>query len=173
MADGKVREKSVKIAEETLRHKEVFEIYYAMGDARSLRSLSDIVQSHNDTLEKWSSQFKWQERVKERDAELMRHIQNDFKDEVVRYRALYIQMVKGFIEDCFEIGEDGKRTNGIKPKSIKDFETLVNLHMKLMGDKGEPLGGDELGKHVGHSTVVIPATVSQNDWMKSIPGSKE
>lgn len=156
---------------ETLRHQEVFEIYYAMGDARSLRNLSDIVGTAYKTLETWSSVFKWQDRVAQRDTELIKRIQEDFKDEVLKYRCFYIEVVKEMISDCFEVDEKTKKRKiNIKATSVADIERLVKLHMSLMGDTGSPLGGDGSGGGGGgggtNVTIVMPQQLEENEWEK-------
>ena len=100
-----------KPKEETLKHLEVFEIYYAMGDARSLKTLSEIVGMTHNIMEQWSAHFKWQDRIKERDQELIKRIQTDFQDEILRYRSFYIDLVKDMIADTISLDpKTGKRT---------------------------------------------------------------
>lgn len=160
--------------EETLRHQEIFEIYYAMGDARSLRMLSEIVNVGVNTIELWSSTFGWADRVQVRDQELIRRIQDDFKDEILRYRCYYIDIVKSMIQSCLEFDEAGKPTMSIKPTTVSDLEKLIKLHMQLMGDDGKPAGGGDGGSGGGGGTmnvqIVVPQQVEMGQWANMAKG---
>lgn len=164
--------------EETLRHREVFEIYYAMGDARSLKMLSDIVGVTNNNIELWSSTFGWVDRVQARDQELIRRIQDDYKDEILRYRCWYIDIVKSMIQGCLTFDKDGKPSMSIKPTTVSDLEKLIKLHMALMGDDGkqsEGSGNQPPGSGGGTMNVqiVMPQQLEQGQWaaMASKSGS--
>lgn len=166
---SKRQEKAPK--EETLRHKEVFEIYYAMGDARSLRNLGELVGVSLNTIELWSTTFEWQDRIAQRDKQLIRRIQDDFYEESLRFRCYYIDLVKEMIASCLEVDpKTGKRAITIKPSSVSDLEKLIKLHMTLMGEPtGEtPQGGS--GGGVGNVTIVMPQQLDQNDWTKMVKG---
>lgn len=159
--------------EETLRHREIFEIYYAMGDARSLRDLAKIVDVTINTIEIWSSTFGWVDRVQLRDQELIRRIQDDFKDEILRYRSYYIDIVKGMIHGCLEFDKDGKPSMSIKPTTVSDLEKLIKLHMALMGDDGKPAGGSDGGQSPGGNQIVqivMPQQIEMGEWSKQAGG---
>lgn len=164
---------ATKPKEETLRHLEIFEIYYAMGDARSLKVLEDICGVNHRTLTMWSGHFKWQDRITDRDQQLIKRIQNDFRDEILRYRCFYIDLVKGMIKQTIAIDEKtGVPTCAIKPSSVNDLEKLVKLHLSLMGDNGAPPSGGGNGGG-GNMTVqiVMPQQLEMGKWSDMVRGS--
>ena len=54
---------------ETTETRRLFEVYYKMGAGRSLSKLSELSGTNKRTLEYYSSWFKWQDKIKIRDAE--------------------------------------------------------------------------------------------------------
>ena len=161
-----------KPKEETLKHLEVFEIYYAMGDARKIKDLADIVGIQYRTIELWSAHFKWQDRIKERDQELIKRIQTDFQDEILRYRAFYIDLVKGMIADTISIDtKTGKTSCSVKPEKVSDIEKLVKLHLSLMGDNGAPpTGGGQGGGGNMTVQIVVPQQLEMGKWSDMVQG---
>ena len=158
--------------EETLRHKEVFEIYYAMGDARSLRNLGELVGVSLNTIELWSTTFEWQDRITMRDQQLIRRIQDDFYEESLRFRCYYIDLVKEMISSCLEVDpKTGKRAITIKPTNVSDLEKLIKLHMALMGEPtGETPTPGGNGGNLGNVTIVMPQQLDQDGWSKMVTG---
>lgn len=160
-----------KPKEETLKHLEVFEIYYAMGDSRTLKTLSDIVGIRHATMEQWSGHFKWQERVKERDQELIKRIQTDFQDEILRYRSFYIDLVKGMIADTITVDpKTGKPTCSVKPNNVSDLEKLVKMHLSLMGDNGAPPAQGQGGGGNMTVQIVVPQQLEMGKWSDMVRG---
>jgi hypothetical protein len=165
---------NAKPQEETLRHLEVFEIYYAMGDARSIKVLADVVGIGYRTLEMWSAHFKWQDRIGERDKELITRIKHDFQDEILRYRSFYIDLVKGMIKQCIIVNnETGETTCSIKPNNVNDLEKLIKLHMSLMGDNGAPppSGGGSGGNGNMTVQIVVPQQLEMGKWSDMVKGA--
>ena len=54
---------------ETPKHREAFEKYYDKGHERSLGWLAGDQGVSLKTVKKWSAEFHWQERIKQRDME--------------------------------------------------------------------------------------------------------
>ena len=57
---------------ENAEQRMAFELYHRMGGHRSLAKVSSETGKHLNTIKNWSAQFRWQERVEERDAAAIR-----------------------------------------------------------------------------------------------------
>ena len=80
---------------ETLRNKEIFELYYSIGSKRSLEKLRDKLHQNSTetapslrTLKSWSKAFNWQKRIEQRDIEIENKLE---KREVVNWLAMSLQ----------------------------------------------------------------------------------
>ena len=108
-----------------------FDVYYALGEARNLNTLSQhLVNTEGfregspkfDTLKTWSRRQNWQTRVKQRDIENARKVQAGTDREVVNTKADYR---KGIAEDIKELMlENGylARSYGTAKKKLEDPE---------------------------------------------------
>jgi len=60
---------------ETLKHREVFEFYYSIGDKRNLSSVAVQYKFSERSIAKWSKLFNWQERIEQRDIEIGKELE--------------------------------------------------------------------------------------------------
>mgnify|MGYP000845557772 CR=1 FL=1 len=115
---------------ETLKQKEAFELYYSLGDKRSLMSVARQCGVSERTVARWSKLFNWQERVEQRDIENARRLEEKTNETVVATKANYRKIIKA------AIGRWVKRFQGgeIDVESVWDLERLVKLDLLLMGE---------------------------------------
>lgn len=115
---------------ETLKQKEAFELYYSLGDKRSLMSVACQCGVSERTVARWSKLFNWQERVEQRDIENARRLEEKTNETVVATKANYRKIIKA------AIGRWVKRFQGgeIDVESVWDLERLVKLDLLLMGE---------------------------------------
>jgi hypothetical protein len=115
---------------EKLKHKEAFELYYAMGEKRNITALAQELNYSRASIGNWSGKFKWQERILKRDEEngkkLAQKTDNTILKEKESYRKIIKQSINTFIEKLMG-GE-------IKVTSVADLERLVKLDLLLMGE---------------------------------------
>jgi len=137
---------------ETPKHKEAFEIYYALGVNRSLPRLRQELTKRwtgkipsLTTLKNWSSAFNWQYRVQQRDIENAQKLKEKINLDVVNSKADYRktihamhQMLKKSLKEYVE------RNKPAEIKTVRDLarvadilEKLVTLDMKLVGETEE------------------------------------
>jgi len=113
---------------ETLQHRDAFEAYYKMGTNRSCTKVATKVGVKPETVEKWSKELQWQQRVEDRDKEIAdrvakKNIEEDIDTRLILNKAInksvhiYITMV------------DGKTS--IDLDTVKILDSLVNSHIKL------------------------------------------
>ncbi len=66
---------------ETERQKQAFEYYYALGSKRKYRLVADEFNVSPSTIKNWSRDFKWRQRLEERDAEFTKAISDKAKSD--------------------------------------------------------------------------------------------
>ena len=122
---------------EELHHQKIFDIYYSMGENRSLQKLraqlcQDSAENvpHVNTLKSWSKAFNWQERIEQRDMENSRRLEKKTNNTIVNEKANYRKIIKASIQTFVE----KLRAGAIEVESIQDVERLVKLDLLLMGE---------------------------------------
>ena len=124
---------------ETLRNKEVFEIYYSMG---SDRSLAKLYQKYpNDmpklvTLKSWSKAFNWQDRIELRDINNGKELEAKTDKAVVNSKADYRALIKKVVKE-FEQKLKDKKIIISKPGDLAEMAKLDLLMMGEATEKGE------------------------------------
>lgn len=121
---------------ETLEHKEAFEYYYSLGETRGLQAVSKFIGKGFATVKRWSVSFGWTARIRDRDKELGRQLEERTNHTVLTSKVEYRSHIRTLIEQFQKDVADGR----IRIRSIKDFDMVVRLDMELMGvglDEGE------------------------------------
>lgn len=115
---------------ETLKHQEAFNYYYAMKD-RNLKAVAKHFGYGVRTVEKWSSEFNWQNRIHQRDNENAEKLENRTNETIVESlveaKAKYLEIVK----DSLEIYIQNLKQGMVKINSVQDLERLAKLEMIL------------------------------------------
>ncbi|MBA7548977.1 hypothetical protein ES705_41445 [subsurface metagenome] len=132
--------------EETVRHIEIFNLYYAMGDDRSIKKLWNKLNQDDtkmipkvpsyQTLKRWSKTFSWQERIKQTDIEVSEILKKKLKETAVYSKESYRKLIKEVIDKFKEKLEEGK----IKISKPQDIIEMIKLDLLVMG---EPTGREE------------------------------
>jgi len=131
---------------ETLRNKEIFELYYSIGSKRSLEKLLDKLHQNSTetapslrTLKSWSKAFNWQKRIEQRDIEIGNKLEKKTNKIVLNTKADYrkeiqnsMKVLKGAIRTAFTKGIDGKLKLNIAVTSINDLNQIINSTEKLI-----------------------------------------
>jgi len=60
---------------ETLKHREIFEFYYSIGDKRSITEVARKFTVSRASVSKWSRVFNWQKRIEQRDIEIGKELE--------------------------------------------------------------------------------------------------
>ena len=127
--------------------REAFEIYYLMGDKRSLRAVAEKVGRTERCVAGWSRAFNWVDRVSQREIE--EHKNSDNMDEIlaqtVASKTSYRIMINNLMKDASRKIARGELTI----RNIQDYERIVKLDLLLMGEsteRSETTGSAELSK---------------------------
>lgn len=132
-----------ELSKENNLQREAFEIYYQLGDKRSLRAVADQVGRTERTIAGWSRAFSWVDRVKQREIEDARNnalsssaLNSQTTDVKTRYRIM-INNLMAHASKKIALGE-------LKIRNVQDFERVVKLDLLLMGeatDRQDNTGG--------------------------------
>ena len=141
--------------EETLRQKEIFDIYYSLGDKRSFEKLREKLKTAPNatkmipsltTLKRWSKKFNWQERIQQRDAEISKGLEKKINQDIVNEKAEHRKLIKAILNELKRslIEYQNEIKEGIKPaqietiKDLKDIsqtiDTLIKLDLNILGE---------------------------------------
>ena len=119
----------MKLVRENEKQKAAFDLYYGMGDKRTIEAVANAVGMSTRTIGEWSRRFGWKDRVNQReieDATAQGGKANAVIDTKAEYRQIIRALVAAFVKDY----KDGK----IRIKNIQDFERIVKLDLMLLGD---------------------------------------
>lgn len=121
-----------QLSKETPLQREAFEIYYQMGDKRSLRAVAEKVKRTERCVAGWSRTYNWVDRVSQREIE--EHKNDDVTDAIlaqtVASKTSYRIMINNLMRDVSRRIARGELT----VKTILDFERVVKLDLLLMGE---------------------------------------
>lgn len=73
------------------RHHDAFEVYYGMGEKRTLKSLADHLKVAERTTKTWSKEFNWQERIVQRDLQNAHRVQRKNNTVLVNQKADFMK----------------------------------------------------------------------------------
>ena len=120
-----------QLSKENSLQKEAFEIYYHLGDKRSLKAVAEKIERTERTVAGWSRAFNWVDRVKQREIEDARNMGGNAlnaqtTDVKTRYRILMNNLIaKASV----------KIANGeLAIRNVQDLERVVKLDLLLMGE---------------------------------------
>lgn len=120
-----------QLSKENSLQKEAFEIYYHLGDKRSLRAVAEKIERTERTVAGWSRAFNWVDRVSQRAIEDAKNMGGNAlnlqtTDVKTRYRILMNNLMAKASNQIAE----GK----LAIKNIQDLERVVKLDLLLMGE---------------------------------------
>lgn len=121
---------------ETLRHREAFEHYYALGEKRSLASLASHSGVTLRSINRWNTAFGWQDRVLARDRELADAIEKKSKAATLATKIEYRKLIQASLAPMVK-----QIKQGAGCASIADMERMIKLDLLLMGEPTEHIKG--------------------------------
>jgi hypothetical protein len=134
------------------QQREAFEVYYLMGDVRSVRKVAKEVGKSSTTIQNWSNQFNWQERVEIRDTTVKKAFEKQVEkvdDTIVNIKAQYHKVLKFVIAEALKDIQSGK----LKITSVRDLIGVIELDLTLLGEEDRRTQGqmDDLNKAITSS----------------------
>ena len=125
------------IKRETVTHREAFEAYYGLGEARSYREIARRFDASVTSVNRWSQSFKWLERITQRDARIGDALAHKAELEQIKSREDVLDVLSRKIDDLIVIGADGKPHLTVPITDFSEFNQLVKLFLLLRGDPTE------------------------------------
>lgn len=120
-----------KLTKENELQSRAFEMYYGLGDKRSLRAVAETIGRTERTVAGWSRSFNWVARVTQRNIENSQNKREEaINTQLTDVRAKYRVIITNFMEELSRRVIKGE----IKIRNIQDFERLVKLDLLLMGE---------------------------------------
>jgi len=120
---------------EKLKHKEIFELYYAMDSERSLSKLRKKLMSP-ECSQKWSKSFNWQDRIELRDIDNGKKLEAKTDKAVVNSKADYRALIRKVVKE-FEQKLKDKKIIISKPGDLAEMAKLDLLMMGEATERGE------------------------------------
>ena len=129
-----------KLSKETELQRRAFEMYYGLGEKRSLKAVAKTIGRTERTVAGWSRAYNWVARVTQRNIENAQNKREEaVNTQLTDVRTRYRVIISNFMEEISQRVLKGE----LKVKNIQDFERLVKLDLLLMGeatDRTEALG---------------------------------
>lgn len=135
-----------ELTKENNLQREAFEIYYHLGDKRTLKAVAEKVNRTERCVAGWSRDHHWVDRVKQREIEDAKNagiasLNAHTTDVKTRYRIL----INNLMAQASKMIANGE----LKIKNIPDLERVVKLDLLLMGEateRGDNTATTELSK---------------------------
>lgn len=171
----------MKQRKETPLQREVFEIYYALGEGRTLEKLHRYLDSSDSwktkvpsiqTLKNWSSWFAWQERVQQRDLELNKQISKKAKQDIVDMKAKYRAIIRAILSEVVKsLNALKDEATSINIRTTNDLERIALIFERCVRLDMELLGEMEHGTQI--KVVLAPEYLSESMKAKLTDGSED
>lgn len=123
-----------KLTKENELQSRAFEMYYGLGDKRSLKAVAETIGRTERTVAGWSRSFNWVARVTQRNIENSQNKREEaINTQLTNVRARYRVIINNFMAELSKRVIKGE----IRVRNIQDFERLVKLDLLLMGEATE------------------------------------
>ena len=111
-------------------HKKAFEFYYALGEARSYRQVTDQFGVSLGTVKLWGRSFDWKVRIAERDADVARAMADRSMKKGMERGMRNSKIIEmGLVQVAKAIAE------GKVKMTVSDLDRLIRLEEYLRGEE--------------------------------------
>lgn len=125
-----------ELSKENHLQQEAFELYYSLGNKRSLKTVAEKIGRTERTIAGWSRSLNWVDRVKQREIEDAKNealstgaLNSQTTEAKTRYRLLLNSLLNKTAEKIAK-GE-------LSIRNIQDLERVIKLDLLLMGEATE------------------------------------
>lgn len=120
-----------KLTKENDLQSRAFEMYYGLGEKRSLKAVAETIGRTERTVAGWSRSFNWVARVTQRNIENAQNKREEaINTQLTDVRTKYRVIINNFMDELSKRVIKGE----LKVRTIQDFERLVKLDLLLMGE---------------------------------------
>lgn len=136
-----------QLSKENSLQREAFEIYYQLGDQRSLRLVAEKIGRTERTVAGWSRSFSWVDRVSQREIEENKNNENNntILAQTVDIKTRYRIMINNLMAQASRKIAKGE----LAIRNVQDYERIVKLDLLLMGES------TEIGETKGSNTTEL------------------
>lgn len=136
-----------QLSKENSLQREAFEIYYQLGDQRSLRLVAEKIGRTERTVAGWSRSFSWVDRVSQREIEENKNNEsnNTILAQTVDIKTRYRIMINNLMAQASRKIARGE----LAIRNVQDYERIVKLDLLLMGES------TEIGETKGSNTTEL------------------
>lgn len=136
-----------QLSKENSLQREAFEIYYQLGDMRSLRLVAEKIGRTERTVAGWSRSFSWVDRVSQREIEENKNNENNntILAQTVDIKTRYRIMINNLMAQASRKIAKGE----LAIRNVQDYERIVKLDLLLMGES------TEIGETKGSNTTEL------------------
>ena len=135
-----------ELSKENKLQRDAFEIYYALGEIRSLKRVAEQIHRTERTVAGWSREFSWIDRIKQREIEEAKNAdKNALNTQTTDVKTKYRILVNNLMAQASKDIKEGK----LKIRNMQDLERVIKLDLLLMGEsteREEHLGSTELSQ---------------------------
>lgn len=120
-----------QLSTENSLQREAFEIYYHLGDKRSLKQVAEQIERTERTVAGWSRAYNWVDRVKQREIEDAKNMGgNALNAQTTDVKTRYRILMNNLISKASQKIAKGE----LSIRNIQDLERVVKLDLLLMGE---------------------------------------
>ena len=136
------------LSKENELQRKAFELYYGLGDKRSLKAVAEKVGRTERTVAGWSRAYSWVDRVKQREIEDAKNnalSSNALNSQTTDVKTRYRIMINNLMAQASKKIASGE----LKIRNVQDLERAVKLDLLLMGeatDRKDSTGSTELSQ---------------------------
>ena len=113
--------------DENLKHFETFEYYYSLGSARSCSQVAENFNISERTVYNWSKWFKWKQRIKDRDINNAKKLEEKTDTTLLETKTKYLVVIQATLYQYMKSLKSGN----IRVNSVTDLEKLAKLELFL------------------------------------------
>lgn len=141
---------------ETLVHRQAFELYYAMGEDRTLKRVSAELNRGINTIQNWSSLFNWSDRIIARDNEIADKLALETKAEIIESKKDVLFIIRESISNMIQKDADltRKAILEFKLKNVSDLKEAYLL-MEEVRNPGSTLTKKADGGNTAQQVNII------------------
>ena len=117
-----------ELSKENPLQREAFEIYYLMGDKRSLRAVAEKIGRTERTVAGWSRSFSWVDRVGQREIEETKNNSDDkalLNSRTTDIKTRYRIMINNLMAQASRKIARGE----LSIRNVQDYERMVKLDL--------------------------------------------
>ena len=123
-----------QLSKESSLQREAFELYYHLGEKRSLRQVAKEIERTERTVAGWSRTYNWVDRVKQREIEDAKNMGgNALNAQTTDIKTRYRILMNNLITKASQKIAKGE----LSIRNIQDLERVVKLDLLLMGEATE------------------------------------